>query len=36
VFNFGRPNSPGQWLAHIMLAIVALFLIWWLLHIYAM
>jgi hypothetical protein len=29
MFRFGRPQSPGQWLAHVLLAIVALFLVWW-------
>lgn len=34
MFHFGRPNTLGQWLAHILLAFVALFLIWWLLRTY--
>jgi hypothetical protein len=29
MFRFGRPQTAGQWLAHVVLAIVALFLIWW-------
>jgi len=29
MFRFGRPRSAGQWLAHVLLAIVALFLVWW-------
>jgi len=35
VFNFGRPNTPGQWMGHIVLGIIALFLVWWLLQLYA-
>jgi hypothetical protein len=36
MFKVGRPGTPGQWLVHIMLAIVALFLVWWLLHVYVL
>jgi hypothetical protein len=36
MFRFGRPTTPGHWLAHIALAIVALFLVWWLLRVYVM
>jgi hypothetical protein len=35
MFNFGRPSTPGQWIAHFLLGIVALFLIWWLIKVYA-
>jgi hypothetical protein len=34
MFRLGRPNTAGQWLSHVLLAIVALFLIWWLLSVY--
>ncbi|HEY5256611.1 MAG TPA: hypothetical protein VIJ53_18300 [Acidobacteriaceae bacterium] len=34
VFNFGKPKTPGQWAAHIAGAIVALFLICWMLWAY--
>ena len=34
MFNLGRPHTPGQWLSHFLLAIVALFLVWWLLRVY--
>lgn len=34
MFNFGRPNSPGQWIVRFLLAVVALFLVWWLLRVY--
>lgn len=36
VFNFGRPKTPGQWIAHIVGAIVALFLIGWMLWAYVL
>jgi hypothetical protein len=34
MFNFGRPATPGQWIGHILLGIVALFLVWWLLKVF--
>ena len=34
MFNFGRPATPGQWIGHILLGIVALFLIWWLIRVF--
>ncbi len=34
MFRFGRPGTPGQWLSHILIGFVALFLIWWLLRVY--
>jgi hypothetical protein len=34
MFNFGRPKTPGQWIGHLFLAVVALFLVWWLLRVY--
>jgi hypothetical protein len=34
MFNFGRPATPGQWIGHILLGIVALFLVWWLLRVF--
>ena len=34
MFRIGRPNTPGQWIGHLLLAIVALFLVWWLLQVY--
>jgi hypothetical protein len=34
VFNFGKPKTAGQWIAHAVLAIVALFLVWWMLRLY--
>jgi hypothetical protein len=34
VFHFGRPSTPGQWIGHILAAIVALFLVWWMLRLF--
>jgi hypothetical protein len=34
VFNFGRPKTPGQWIGHIAVVIIALFLVWWMLRAY--
>jgi len=32
VFHFGKPRTPGQWIGHILAAIVAFFLVWWMLR----
>jgi hypothetical protein len=29
VFRFGKPETAAQWIGHIVAAIVALFLVWW-------
>ena len=29
MFRFGKPETPAQWIGHLVLALVALFLIWW-------
>jgi hypothetical protein len=34
VFNFGKPKTPGQWIGHVVAAIIALFLVWWMLRLY--
>jgi len=34
VFNFGKPKSAGDWIAHVILGVVALFLIWWMMHMF--
>ena len=34
MFNFGKPKTAGDWLVHIAGAIVALFLVWWMLRVY--
>jgi hypothetical protein len=36
VFNFGRPQTPGDWIVHIAGAIVAIFLVWWMLRVYVL
>ena len=32
MFNFGRPRTAADWLVHLIGALIALFLIWWMLH----
>ncbi len=34
MFRFGKPSTAGQWISHIIGALVAVFLIGWLLRIY--
>ncbi len=34
VLNLGKPKTPGQWMVHIVAALIALFLIAWLLRLY--
>jgi hypothetical protein len=36
VFNFGNPKTPGQWIGHIFVAIVGIFLIWWMLRLFVL
>jgi hypothetical protein len=36
MFNFGKPKTPGDWIVHIAGAIVALFLVWWMLRVYVL
>jgi hypothetical protein len=36
VFNFGKPKTPGDWTVHIAGAIVAIFLVRWLLRLYVL
>jgi len=31
----GRPKTAGQWIGHFAMAIIALFLVWWMLRVYA-
>jgi len=33
VFNLGKPKTAGDWIVHIAGAIVALFLVWWMLRV---
>jgi hypothetical protein len=32
MFNFGKPKTAGDWIAHAIAVLIALFLIWWILH----
>jgi hypothetical protein len=34
MFNFGKPKTAGDWIGHIVLALVALVLVWWLLRLF--
>ncbi len=36
MFNFGKPKTVGDWIVHIAGAIVAIFLIWWMLRVYVL
>ncbi len=36
MFNFGRPKTSGDWIVHIAGAIVAIFLVWWMLRVYVL
>ena len=36
MFNFGKPKTAADWLVHVATAIVALFLVWWLLRLYVL
>ena len=36
MFKLGKPETPTQRIGHIVLAIVALFLVWWMLHVYVL
>jgi hypothetical protein len=33
--KLGRPKTAGQWIGHFAMAIIALFLVWWMLRVYA-
>jgi hypothetical protein len=32
MFHFDRPKTVGGWMVHVIGAVIALFLIWWLLR----
>jgi hypothetical protein len=34
MFNFGKPKTAGEWIINILGAVVALFLVWWLLRLF--
>ena len=36
MFNFGKPKTIGDWIVHIAGAIVAIFLVWWMLRMYVL
>ena len=36
MFNFGRPQTAGDWIVYIAGAIVAIFLVWWMLRVYVL
>lgn len=36
MFKLGKPETPFQWIGHIVLAVVALFLVWWMLRAYVL
>jgi hypothetical protein len=36
MFNFGRPKTTGDWIVHLAGAIVAIFLVWWMLRLYVL
>jgi hypothetical protein len=36
MFNFGKPQTAGDWIVHIAGAIVAIFLIWWMLRMFVL
>ena len=36
VFNFGKPKTVGDWIVHVAGAVVALFLVWWMLRSYVL
>lgn len=36
MFNFGQPKTTGDWIVHIAGAIIALFLVWWMLRVYVL
>jgi hypothetical protein len=36
MFNFGKPKTPSDWIVHVAGAIVAIFLVWWMLRVYVL
>ena len=36
MFNFGKPQTVGDWIVHIAGAIIAIFLVWWMLRMYVL
>ena len=36
MFQLGKPKTAGQWIAHVLLGIIALALVWWMLRVYVL
>jgi hypothetical protein len=36
VFNLGKPKTVSDWIVHVAGAIVAIFLVWWMLRVYVL
>ena len=36
MFNLGQPKTFGDWIVHIVLGIIAIFLVWWMLRVYVL
>jgi hypothetical protein len=36
MFNFGKPKTAGDWIVHIAGAVVAIFLVWWMLRMFVL
>lgn len=36
MFQLGKPATPAQWIAHIVLGVIALALIGWMLRVYVL
>jgi hypothetical protein len=36
MFNFGKPKTAGDWIVHVAGAVVAIFLVWWMLRMYVL
>jgi len=36
MFKLGKPETPFQWIAHVLLGIVALFLVWFMIRAYVL
>jgi hypothetical protein len=36
MYNFGKPKTAADWIVHIAGAVVAIFLVWWMLRVYVL
>jgi hypothetical protein len=34
--NRTEPKTPGQWIRYVVVAVIALFLVWWMLRVYVL